>query len=89
MKKDEKLISVDEVIEGTAQFEGNENYVKNENGGYSLKADLLEKVNAEAKHRWENGGKEVYEKLNADPTFAETDEYKNYFKKWGIPNPNS
>lgn len=87
MKKDEKIVTIDEIIDGTAKLEGNDNYVKNENGGYTLRPDLLEKVNAEAKHRWENGGKEIHDKWIADPTFAETDEYKNYFKKWGIPIP--
>lgn len=58
MKKEEKLVKVEELITGTASFEGNDDYVKTENG-HILRPNLLEKANAEAKYRWENGGKEI------------------------------
>lgn len=86
MKKEEKLVTVDDLIAGTASFEGNDDYIKTKNG-HILRPDLLEKSNAEAKHRWENGGKEIHDKWMADPKFAETEEYKNYFKKFGLPIP--
>ena len=86
MKKGKKLITFDDIITGKANYEGNDAYVKTKNG-HRIRPDLEEKMNAEAKYRWENGGKEIHDKWVEDPKFAKTEEYKNYFKKWGIPIP--
>lgn len=34
--------------------------------------------------RWNNGGKEIYEKLQNDLEFEQSDEYKEYMKRLGI-----
>lgn len=34
--------------------------------------------------RWNNGGKEIYEKLQNNPDFEQSDEYKEYMKRLGI-----
>lgn len=86
MKKKEKLVNADEFIAGKALFEGNGAYVKNINGGFTLRPDLLKNVNADAKYRWENGGKEIYVKYQADPGFVFTEDYIKYFFKLGLPN---
>ncbi|MDL2228523.1 hypothetical protein LJC30_06530 [Odoribacter sp. OttesenSCG-928-L07] len=83
MKNDEKIVTIDEMFSGTAQLDENDAYLKQ----YILRPDLFEKLMSKAKHRWENGGKEIHDKLIGDPNFAETEEYRNYFKKWGIPIP--
>ena len=79
--KGRKKITIDDIFTGKANFEGNDAYVKTKNG-HTLRTDLSEKENAEAKHRWENGGKEIHDKWMEDPKFTKTEEYKNYFKKW-------
>ena len=84
MVQDKKLVTVDELLAGTAHFD-EAIYVKTKNGGYQLRADLLEEVNAAAQHRWENGGKEIYEKLQTIPDFDQTDEYKEYMRKFNLP----
>ncbi|MCO5259439.1 MAG: hypothetical protein M9916_04785 [Crocinitomicaceae bacterium] len=85
MKKKEKIVSIDEIIGSTVNPEESGNYIKDVIESFTLSPDLLKKLDAEAEHRWKNGGKEIYNKYAADSAFAETDEYKNYFKKWGIP----
>jgi len=45
---------------------------------FNKKIKNMEKICTEAKQRWENGGKEIYEKYQADPAFAETEEYQKY-----------
>jgi hypothetical protein len=85
MKREKNLIVTEAFYEGTSGFEVNDKYDKHEFGGYILKPELLKKVDAEARHRWDNGGKEVYEKFQADPDFELTVEYLDYFSKWEIP----
>jgi hypothetical protein len=85
MKREEKLVGNDAFYEETSGFEANDNYDKDEIGGFILKPELLKKEDAEARHRWDNGGKEIYEKFQTDPDFVFTEEYLNYFSKWGIP----
>ena len=71
-----ELVTIDELMAGTAQFD-EEIYIKTDTG-LRLRDDLSEKVNATAKQRWENGGKEIHDKWMADPLFAETEEFKYY-----------
>lgn len=85
MKREKKLVGTDAFYEGISGFEANDKNQKDEIGGYILKPELLKKADAEARHRWDNGGKKIYEKFQADPDFELTVEYLDYFSKWGIP----
>jgi len=76
MDREKELVTIDELMAGTAQFD-EEIYIKTDSG-LRLRDDLSEKINAAAKQRWENGGKEIHDKWMADPSFAETEEFKNY-----------
>lgn len=85
MKRKENLVADDEFIAGTEQVKTKDNSGKYEISGYSVKPKFLKKMDAEARHRWENGGKKIYKKLQADPGFALTEDYTNYLLKWEIP----
>ncbi len=85
MKSEEELVGNDAFYEGSSGFEANDKHEKGEIGDVILKPELLKKADAEARHRWDNGGKEIYEKFQADPDFEFTVEYLDYFSKWGIP----
>jgi len=70
MTNDKKLVTVDECIAGTAPFD-EEIYIQTEYG-IQLRDDLLEKVYTDAQHRWEHGGKEMYDKLQANTDITVT-----------------
>lgn len=63
--KNLKLPTIDELLAGTAQFD-EKFYIPNKNGGFTLRDDILKKVLADAKFRWNNGGKEIYENQQVD-----------------------
>jgi len=85
MKREEKLVGNDAFYEGSSGFEANDKHDKDEIGGVILKSEMMKEVDPKARHRWDNGGKEIYEKFQADPDFEFTVEYLDYFSKWGIP----
>lgn len=86
MKTEKNPAAIDELYEGFPKLEANVHDDEDEGTEGFLKPELLENICAEAQHRWESGGKEIYEKFQADPEFMFTNEYKNYFLKWGISN---
>lgn len=78
--KNLKLTTVDEIFAGTAHFD-EKYYDRKESGGFTLKPEIAKKVNAEAEYRWNNGGKEIYDKLQTIPDFKHTEEFKKLHEK--------
>jgi len=79
--KNLKLTTIDEIFAGTAHFD-EKYYNRNENRGFTLKPEILKIVNEEAEYLWNNGGKEIHDKLQTIPGFKHTEEFKNYMKKF-------
>jgi len=79
MKK-KKLVTVDEFFAGTTHFD-EKLYDRNEDGGFTLKSEVVKIVNKETEFHWNNGGKEIHEKLQTIPGYRNSEEFKSYMKK--------
>lgn len=86
MKTEKNPAAFDERYKGTIGVEADVHDDGNEGAVDCIKPEPLEKSSAGAQHRWENGGKEIYEKFQANPEYALTKEYENYLLKWGVSN---
>lgn len=84
MKTEKNPAAFDERYRETPGLEANEHDDGNEGATCCLRPESLEKSCAGVRHRWESGGKEIYEKFQANPEFALSEEYENYLLKWGI-----
>lgn len=84
MKTEKNPAAIDGRYKGTIGVEANDHDDGNEGAMGCLRYESVEKSCADSRNRWESGGKEIYEKFQADPEFALSEEYENYFLKWGI-----
>lgn len=48
----------------------------------------LQKIMEEAEKRWNNGGKEMYERIQENPELVNSIEFKNYLNDNGITQGN-
>ena len=73
----EEPVSFDEWLKTAENFD-KEAFTFKEDGSIILKDELWQKTIAETQFQWDNGAKEMYEKLQTIPDFYKTEEYKNY-----------
>ena len=80
---DKQTTSFDKLVDESVSFERSKAYFEKETG-HQLRPELLLEKQKEAQYRWENGGKEIYEKLLENPNFINLEEYKGYFKNLAL-----